>query len=129
VESNSGRLRRIEPGEVHGSTPWCCIAPTKLKRLHRRRPVTVEVDAALRSRTATTVIIANGQASTAVICTLGHLGDGRVEIQIYASPWRTALMRRRLPSGTHLPHFGSRHVGPIDRGLPAIGLASIDGTP
>ena len=83
------------------------VAPTKLSRFHRQHPVTVVVDGrTVFTGNATTVVIANGQYLDG--CDLvprGHPGDGRVEIQVYAlTPGERTPMRRRLPSGTHLPH-------------------------
>ena len=83
------------------------VAPTKLSRFHRQRPVTVVVDGrTVFTGNATTVVIANGQyLDGSDLVPRGHPGDGRVEIQVYAlTPGERAPMRRRLPSGTHLPH-------------------------
>jgi YegS C-terminal NAD kinase beta sandwich-like domain len=75
---------------------------------------------------ATTVVVANGQfLRGADLVPRGHPGDGSAEVQVYTLP-RTArrAMRRRLASGTHVPHpqiktGRARHVQiDADRGLP-----------
>ncbi len=55
---------------------------------------------------ATGVVVANGQfLRGADIVPRGHPGDGRAEIQVYApGPGERAEMRRRLATGTHVPH-------------------------
>ena len=83
------------------------VLPTRLRPYHRRRPVKVRVDGQeLFSGPATTVVIANGQfVEGADLVPRGHPGDGRLEIQVYAlAPRERAPMRRRLPTGSHLPH-------------------------
>ncbi|MGZ4675518.1 MAG: diacylglycerol/lipid kinase family protein [Acidimicrobiia bacterium] len=81
--------------------------PVRLRWWHRRRPVTVTVDGRETFRgQATTVVVANGQfLGPADVAPRGHPGDGRVEVQVYAlAPGERGPMRRRLASGTHLPH-------------------------
>jgi len=83
------------------------VAPDRLSRRDRRRPVTVRVDGQLRyDGSATTVVIANGQfLRGADLVPRGHPGDGRLEVQVYAlAPAARAEARRRLPGGGHLPH-------------------------
>lgn len=83
------------------------VLPTRLRPYHRRRTVQVRVDGReLFSGHATTVVIANGQfVEKADLVPRGHPGDGRLEIQVYAlAPGERAPMRRRLPTGSHLPH-------------------------
>lgn len=55
---------------------------------------------------ATTVVVANGQFLRGVdLVPRGHPGDGWVEVQVYALGRRERVeMRRRLASGTHVPH-------------------------
>ena len=83
------------------------ISPTRLRPYHRRRPIRVWVDGReLFSGPATSVVIANGQfVAGADLVPRGHPGDGRLEVQVYAlAPGERGPMRRRLPTGTHLPH-------------------------
>ncbi len=83
------------------------VIPTRVRPYHRRRPVRVCVDGReLFSGRATTVVIANGQfVEGADLVPRGHPGDGRLEIQVYAlAPGERGPMRRRLPTGSHLPH-------------------------
>ena len=83
------------------------VSPTRLRPYHRRRPIRVCVDGReLFSGPATTVVIANGQfVAGADLVPRGHPGDGRLEIQVYAlAPGERGPMRRRLPTGSHLPH-------------------------
>lgn len=82
-------------------------APDRLAPWHRARPVTVTVDGReVFTGPATTVVVMNGQyLGTADLAPRGHPGDGRLEVQVYAlRPGERAAMRRRLPSGTHVPH-------------------------
>jgi diacylglycerol kinase family enzyme len=82
-------------------------SPTALRAWHRGRHLRVTVDGrAVHDGPATTVVVANGQFSgTADLVPRGHPGDGRVEVQVYAlRPGERAPMRRRLATGTHLPH-------------------------
>jgi hypothetical protein len=83
------------------------VAPDRLGRWSRARPVTVEVDGRrVHDGPATTVVVANGQFRRGVdLVPRGHPGDGRLEVQVYAlRPGERAAMRRRLPGGGHLPH-------------------------
>jgi diacylglycerol kinase family enzyme len=52
------------------------------------------------------VVVANGQyLDGSDVVPRGHPGDGRLEVQVYAlAPGERRAMRRRLASGTHLPH-------------------------
>jgi hypothetical protein len=54
----------------------------------------------------TTVVVANGQfLRGGDIVPRGHPGDGWAEVQVYTLGRRErAEMRRRLPTGTHVPH-------------------------
>jgi hypothetical protein len=81
--------------------------PAALRAWHRPQRLCVTVDGrTLHDGPATTVVIANGQFSgTADLVPRGHPGDGRLEVQVYAlRPAERAAMRRRLATGTHLPH-------------------------
>lgn len=81
--------------------------PDRLGRLDRAVRVRVAVDgAAWVDEAATTIVVATGQFLRA--CDLvprGHPGDGRAEIQVYRlRAGERRAMRRRLPSGEHVPH-------------------------
>jgi YegS C-terminal NAD kinase beta sandwich-like domain len=83
--------------------------PDRLRWWHRRRPGTVRVDGRLAfDGRATTVVVANGQFRAGVdLVPRGHPGDGRLEVQVYAvPPGQRRALRRRLRTGTHLPHPG-----------------------
>jgi len=83
------------------------VPPDRLGRWHRRRAVVVKVDGrTIFEGIATTVVIATGQfLRGADLVPRGHPGDGRVEVQVYAlDPGPRRSMRRRLATGTHLPH-------------------------
>ncbi|MEO6469389.1 MAG: hypothetical protein ABIP21_09825 [Acidimicrobiia bacterium] len=83
------------------------VLPTRLRSHHRRRPIRVSVDGReLFSGPATSVVIANGQFVAGVdLVPRGHPGDGRLEVQVYAlTPGERGPMRRRLPTGSHVPH-------------------------
>jgi diacylglycerol kinase family enzyme len=82
-------------------------APSELRAWHRPHRLTVTVDGRIvHDAFATTVVIANGQFSGAAdLVPRGHPGDGRLEVQVYAlRASERGPMRRRLPTGTHLPH-------------------------
>lgn len=87
-------------------------APDRLARRHRRRPVRVEVDGRElpgpggRPLRATTVVVASGQYLRGLdLVPRGHPGDGRLEVLVFAlAPGERHAMRRRLPTGAHLPH-------------------------
>lgn len=82
-------------------------APDRLRAWHRRVPFVVEVDGreVYRGR-ATSVVVANGQFVRG--CDLvprGHPGDGVFEVQVYDVAFgERGALRRRLGSGSHLPH-------------------------
>ena len=91
-------------------------APDALRPWHRRRPVTVTVDGRpVHTGPATGVVIANGQfLRGADLVPRGHPGDGRLEVQVYGlRPGERGPMRRRLPTGDHVPH--PRIVGATGR--------------
>jgi hypothetical protein len=91
------------------------IAPDRLRWWHRRRPCAVEIDGrAVFEGRATTVVVANGQFLRGLdLVPRGHPGDGRSEVQAYAmGPAARRPMRRRLPTGDHVPHPDIRqHTG------------------
>jgi YegS C-terminal NAD kinase beta sandwich-like domain len=83
------------------------VVPDRLRRLSRRRSVTVTVDGVeWFTGRATTVVVANGEFHHGLdLVPRGHPGDGRVEVQVYAlAPAERAGMRARLAAGTHVPH-------------------------
>lgn len=83
--------------------------PDRLAAWERSRPVDVEVDGRLVfAGAASTVVIASGQFLRGRdVVPRGHPGDGRLDVQVYALARRDRrAMRRRLGSGTHVPHPG-----------------------
>lgn len=83
------------------------VAPAQLRFHRRRRHATITVDGRmLFDGAATTIVVANGQFIDGVdVVPRGHPGDGRLEVQVYAlNPSERPPMRRRLRTGTHLPH-------------------------
>lgn len=85
--------------------------PDRLRWTARTSGITVRVDGrAWFSGRATTVVVANGQfLRGADVVPRGHPGDGWAEVQVYALGRRARRgMRRRLPTGTHVPHAGIR---------------------
>jgi diacylglycerol kinase family enzyme len=82
-------------------------APGRLRAWHRRWPCVVLVDEHEVFRgSATTVVVANGQFLDGDdVVPKGHPGDGRFEVQVYSvAPGQRRAVRRRLLTGTHLPH-------------------------
>ena len=109
--------------------------PDRLRWSARASDITVRVDGRpwFRGR-ATTVVVASGQfLRGADVVPRGHPGDGWAEVQVYALARRARRpMRRRLPTGTHVPHPGIRagrarrvEVEVAGRGLPV----EVDGRP
>jgi hypothetical protein len=109
--------------------------PDRLRWSARASDITVRVDGRswFRGR-ATTVVVASGQfLRGADVVPRGHPGDGWAEVQVYALTRRARRpMRRRLPSGTHVPHPSIRtgrargvEVEVAGRGLPV----ELDGRP
>ena len=82
-------------------------APDRLRWGTRAARMTVTVDGRrwFRGR-ATTVVVANGQfLRHADLVPRGHPGDGWAEFQVYGLSRRERRgMRRRLATGTHVPH-------------------------
>lgn len=85
------------------------VPPDRVRWWHRRRPVVVEVDGRIVGEgRAFAVVVANGQfLRNADLVPRGHPGDGRIEVQVYdLAPGERTQMRRRLTTGTHVPHSG-----------------------
>lgn len=83
------------------------IDPRRLRAGHRRRPVQVHLDDRLWFEgRATGVVIANAEfLGAADLAPRAHPGDGWLDTQVYAlPPGQRSPMRRRLPTGTHVPH-------------------------
>jgi hypothetical protein len=81
--------------------------PVAMRWWHRRRPVSVTVDGRHHhDGPALAVVVANGQyLAGRDAVPRGHPGDGRIEVQVYApGPAERGPMRRRMTTGTHLPH-------------------------
>jgi hypothetical protein len=81
--------------------------PDRLRWTSRHLSTSITVDGRLWfENLATTVVVASGQfVHGADLVPRGHPGDGWAEVQVYelARKERSA-MRRRLASGTHVPH-------------------------
>jgi hypothetical protein len=101
--------------------------PDRLRWTTPNASITVAIDG--RSWFAgrvTTVVVASGQfLRGADLVPRGHPGDGWAEVQVYALARNERRpMRRRLPTGTHLPHPSihtsrARHIEiEIARALP-----------
>ena len=81
--------------------------PDRLRWSSRASRVSVRLDGRpWFAGRATTVVVANGQFLRGLdLVPRGHPGDGWSEVQVYAlGRHERAEMRRRLPSGTHVPH-------------------------
>jgi hypothetical protein len=81
--------------------------PGALRSLSRQHEISVTVDGRrFHQGPATGVVIANGQFIDGLdVSPRGHPGDGRLEVQVYAlRPGERGGMRRRLATGSHLPH-------------------------
>lgn len=94
--------RRIAVNAIEVGTP-----PAELRALSRERAITVTVDGRRIHRgPATGVVIANGQFIDGLdVVPRGHPGDGRLEVQVHwLRPGERGAMRRRLATGSHLPH-------------------------
>jgi hypothetical protein len=101
VEPDAGALNAVVLG----------APPDRLRWSARASDMTVRVDGRpwFRGR-ATTVVVASGEfLRGADVVPRGHPGDGWAEVQVYALTRRARRrMRRRLPTGTHVPHPGIR---------------------
>ena len=87
--------------------------PDRVRRWTRSQSFTVHVDdRVVFDGPATSVVVANGQFLAGLdLVPRGHPGDGRLEVQVYAvGPGERAAMRRRLATGTHVPHPGITSV-------------------
>ncbi len=109
--------------------------PDRLRWTARASDITVRVDGRrwFRGR-ATTVVVASGQfLRGADVVPRGHPGDGWAEVQVYALPRRARRpMRRRLATGTHVPHPGIRggRARRVEVEVAGRGLAvEVDGRP
>jgi hypothetical protein len=83
------------------------VAPDDLRWTSPAREVEVAIDGGpWFAGHATTLVIANGQfLRGADLVPRGHPGDGRLEIQVYSlRRAERRAMRRRLATGTHVPH-------------------------
>jgi hypothetical protein len=83
------------------------VPPDRLRWNARGSRITVRLDGRpWFAGRATTVVVANGQfLRGADLVPRGHPGDGWAEVQVYTLGRRErAEMRRRLPTGTHVPH-------------------------
>jgi len=97
----------LDDGTTASNAAVIGVAPDRLGRRHRRRPVRVEVDTrVVFDGAASTIVVATGQfLRGADLVPRGHPGDGRFEVQVYAlDPGQRTPMRRRLAVGTHVPH-------------------------
>lgn len=83
------------------------VPPDRLRAWHRPAGITVELDGTpIDATAATTLVVMNGQYLRGLdLSPRGHPGDGAAEAQLYAlPPGARRGMRRRLATGTHLPH-------------------------
>jgi hypothetical protein len=99
----------VDPGSAVDAVNAVVLGapPDRLRWTARAADITVRVDGrAWFNGRATTVVVANGQfLRGADLVPRGHPGDGWAEVQVYALGRRARRgMRRRLPTGTHLPH-------------------------
>ncbi|MDQ1533073.1 MAG: hypothetical protein QOF28_834, partial [Actinomycetota bacterium] len=87
-------------------------APDRLRAFDPTGAITLALDGLAatdgRGQTmrGTTVVVATGQWLRGVdLVPRGHPGDGRAEVQVYRlRRSERRAMRRRLPTGAHLPH-------------------------
>jgi len=101
------RLDRAAAGASAVNAIEFGIPPGSLRSLSRTHEISVTVDGRrFHAGPATTVVIANGQFIDGLdVSPRGHPGDGRLEVQVYAlRPGERGGMRRRLATGSHLPH-------------------------
>jgi YegS C-terminal NAD kinase beta sandwich-like domain len=81
--------------------------PDRLRRSTRSASIRLTIDGRpWFAGRGTTVVVASGQfLRGADLVPRGHPGDGWLEVQVYALPRRERRpMRRRLLTGTHVPH-------------------------
>jgi hypothetical protein len=110
------------------------VPPDRLGRRHRRARVVVRVDGRTRfDGRATTVVIATGQyLRGSDLVPRGHPGDGRIEVQVYGlAPGQRRAMRRRLATGTHVPHPDITEAAGrrVEVSVPTPWLLELDGRP
>ena len=107
IDPDDGAVNAVDAVNVVVLGP----APDRLRWTARALHMTVRIDGrAWFSGRATTVVVANGQFLRGTdVVPRGHPGDGWAEVQVYALARRARrAMRRRLPTGTHVPHPGVR---------------------
>jgi diacylglycerol kinase family enzyme len=96
---------RRRPSAVNAVILGC--SPDRLSWMARAVSLSVVIDDRtwFRGR-ATTVVVASGQFLRGVdVAPRGHPGDGWAEVQVYElRRGERRAMRRRLPTGTHVPH-------------------------
>ncbi len=83
------------------------VSPLVLRATSRSKEISVTINGRkFFSGVASGVVIANGQfIGAADLVPRSHPGDGRLEIHIYSlKPGERSAMRRRLATGSHLPH-------------------------
>jgi diacylglycerol kinase family enzyme len=102
---------RLEAGAVEPAVNAVVVgtAPGSTRWFTRSRTVQVTVDGGeVFAGRATGVVIASGQyLHGGDVNPRSHPGDGQVEVQVYALVAAArAPMRRRLLTGTHVPHPG-----------------------
>lgn len=105
--ATSGALGMLAVDMLAVNMVVCGVAPDRMRVWSRRRRCQVELDGEpWWDGPATTVVVANGEfLRGADVVPRGHPGDGRLEVQVYAlAPSARRAMRRRLATGTHLPH-------------------------
>jgi len=97
--------------DPHGATAVNAVVlgrpPDRLSWTARATAMTIAVDGRpWFTGRATTVVVASGQfLRGADLVPRGHPGDGWAEVQVYAlTRGERRPMRRRLPTGTHVPH-------------------------
>lgn len=98
---------RLDTGEHAVNMIVLGPPPDRLGWLHRMRECVVMVeDREVWRGSASTVLIANGEYLRGRdVVPRGHPADGRFEVHVYAVPAdQRAEMRRRLKTGTHVPH-------------------------
>lgn len=102
---------RLGDGQLAVNAVVAGRAPDQLGWWSRRHHITVTLDGReWFAGRATTVLVANGQYLRGHdLVPRGHPGDGWMEVQVYAlRRSQHAAMRRRLRTGTHVPHPGIR---------------------
>lgn len=83
------------------------VSPLLLRATSRSKEISVTINGRkFFNGFASGVVVANGQfIGAADLVPRSHPGDGRLEIHIYSlKAGERAAMRRRLATGTHLPH-------------------------